>query len=66
MLSSSKGSFTRPVNVTASVNSTFDLFDLMCKKHHRTALNPFLNGTKNGVKRVNIALTAVLIKLRCT
>ena len=26
---------------------TFDVFDVMCKQHHRTALNRILNGTKN-------------------
>ena len=36
------------VNVTVFVSGTFDLFNIMCKQHHRTALNPFLNGTKNG------------------
>ena len=36
-----KASFTRTVNVTV-----FDLFNVMCKQHHKTALSPFLNGAK--------------------
>ena len=28
------------------VSGTFDLFNVICKQHHRAALNPFLNGTK--------------------
>ena len=27
---------------------TFDLFGITCKQHHRTAVNPILNGAKNG------------------
>ena len=30
------------------VSGTFDLFDITCKQHPKTALNPFLNGTNNG------------------
>ena len=30
------------------VSSPFDLSNVVCKQHHRTLLNPFLNGTKNG------------------
>ena len=30
------------------VSGTFDLSDVTCKQRHRIALNPFLNGTKNG------------------
>ena len=41
------GSFAFPFNVTFFVNGTFGLFNAMCKQHHRIALNPFLNGTKN-------------------
>ena len=44
----SEGLFTHTVQVTVFMSGTFDLFDIMCKQHHRTALNPFLNGTKNG------------------
>ena len=47
-LSSSKTSFTHTVNVAVFMSGTFDLFNVMCKQHHTTALNPFLNGTKNG------------------
>ena len=36
-----KGSFTHTVNVAVFVGGTFDLFDVMCKQHHRTALKPF-------------------------
>ena len=43
-----KGLFTRTVNVAVFVSSTFDLFDVMCKRCHRTAFNLFLNGMKNG------------------
>ena len=39
-----EASFTRTVNVAVFVSGTFDLFNLMCKLHHMTALNPFLNG----------------------
>ena len=38
--------FTCTVNVTVSVSSTIDPFNVTCKQHHRTALNPFLNNTK--------------------
>ena len=30
------------------VSGTFDLFDVVCEQHHRAALKPILNGTKNG------------------
>ena len=30
------------------MGGTLDIFDVMCQQHHRTALNLFLNGTKNG------------------
>ena len=43
-----KGLFTRTVDVTIFVSGIFDLFDVTCKQHHRTTLNPFLNGAKNG------------------
>ena len=43
-----KGLFTRTVHVTVLMSGTFDLFDVTCEQHLRTALNPFLNGTKNG------------------
>ena len=29
------------------MDGTFDIFNVMCKQHHGTALNSFLNGTKN-------------------
>ena len=29
------------------MSSTFDVCDVTCKQHTITALNPFLNGTKN-------------------
>ena len=45
--SQSKGSFTRTVNITLFVSDTFNLFDGMCKWHHKTVLNPFLNGIKS-------------------
>ena len=34
--------------MTVFVNGTLDLLDISCKQHHWTALNPFLNSTKNG------------------
>ena len=43
-----KDSFTRTLDVTVFVSGTFDLFDVMCKQHQKAALDPFLNGTKNG------------------
>ena len=42
-----KASFTRTVNATVFVSGIFDLLNVMCKQHHRSALNPFLNCTKN-------------------
>ena len=42
------GTCKRALNVTIFVSGTFDIFDVTCKRAHRTALNPFLNGTKNG------------------
>ena len=38
--------FTCTVNVNVYVSGVFDLFSVMCKQPHMTALNPFLNGTK--------------------
>ena len=35
-----------PSMYTVCVSDIFDLFDVMCKQHHKTALNPSLNGTK--------------------
>ena len=35
------------ITVTIFVSDIFDLFDVMCKQHSRTALNSFLNGTIN-------------------
>ena len=29
------------------MSGTFDLSNVACKQHHRSALNPILNGTKN-------------------
>ena len=43
-----KGLFTRSVNVAVFVSGTFDLLDVMCRRCHGTAFNPFLNGMKNG------------------
>ena len=43
-----KASFTRTVNVTVLWAGTSDLFNVMCKHHRKSALNPCLNGTKNG------------------
>ena len=37
-------SVTRIVSTTIFVSSTFDLFNVTCKQHHWTALNPFSNG----------------------
>ena len=33
---------------TIFVSGTFDIFNGLCKQHHGSALNPFLNGAKNG------------------
>ena len=41
-----KGLFTRTINVTVFVSGIHDLFDISCKQHHWTALNPFLNSTE--------------------
>ena len=43
-----KASFTYTVNVTIFMSGIFHLFDVMCKQHHGTAFNPFLNATKSG------------------
>ena len=48
-IGTAKGLFTRRVNVTIFGCSTFDLFDVMSKQHHGSALNSFLNGTKKAV-----------------
>ena len=40
-------SFTVTVKVIDFSSDTFDLFNVMCKQHHRTAFNPILNGKKN-------------------
>ena len=36
-----KASFTRIFNITVCVSGTFDLFNVMCKQYHWTALNAF-------------------------
>ena len=54
MVLTSKGSFTRTVNVTVFVSGTFDLFNVMCKRYHRAALNPVLNGTKTVTLMVRV------------
>ena len=36
------------------VSGTFDLLDVMCKQHHRTTLNPFLNDTKTVTLAVGV------------
>ena len=41
-----KASFTLTVNITVSVNDTFDLFDILGKQNHKAALNTFLNCMK--------------------
>ena len=43
-----KLAFTRTVNLTIFVSGSFNLLDVICKQHHRTALNPFLNDIENG------------------
>ena len=43
-----KAAFTRTVSVTVFVGSTFDLFNVVWKQHHRTALKRISNGAKNG------------------
>ena len=43
-----KTPFTLTVDVTVFVSCTFDLFNNMCKRCHRTALSPLLKKTKNG------------------
>ena len=43
-----KSSFTCTLNVTIVVSDTFDVFDVDCKQYNRTALDKFLNSTKNG------------------
>ena len=40
--------------MTIFVSGTFGLFDVMCKLHHRTALNPFLKGTKKVTLTVSV------------
>ena len=42
---SHNGLFTCTVNVTVFVSGTSDLFNVTCKRCHRTVLNPFFNGT---------------------
>ena len=47
-----KGLFARTANATVFMSGTFDLFDITSQMRlhwiHETALNPFLNRTKNG------------------
>ena len=41
--------------LTIFVSGTLNLFNVMCKQHHRTALvNPFLNGTKTVTLTVRV------------
>ena len=46
-LGSGKRLFTCTVNVTVFVSGTFDLFNVTCKEHNRSALNTFQNVMKN-------------------
>ena len=46
LIAHSKASFTCTLNKTVFVSEIIDLFDVTCKQHHMSALNPFLNGTK--------------------
>ena len=51
----SKGKFTHTINIIVLVSGTYDLFNIICKHHHRTLI---LNGTKKTVTltvRVNEA-----------
>ena len=61
-----KGSFTRIANVTVFVSGTFDLFNVVCKQHHRAALIPFLDGTKNddidSMGKQSLELTSLFTK----
>ena len=50
----SKGPFTHTINITVLVSGTFDLFNIMCKQHHRTAIGPILKPDKK------VALTVCL------
>ena len=47
-------SFIRAVNATVWVSGTFNLFNVTCKQHCKTKLNPFLNGTKTVTLTVNV------------
>ena len=42
-----KGLFTHTVIVAVFVSGAFDVFDVVCKQHHMTALNTFLNSVEN-------------------
>ena len=48
MMVSLKAHLNVPSTSPFFVSGTFDLFDVMCKQRHRTVLNPFFNGMKNG------------------
>ena len=50
LLDVNKGAFTHIVFQTVFVGGTFDLINVMCKQHHRNALNPFLNGLNKRLK----------------
>ena len=60
-----KASFTHTVKVTVYVSSTFDLFSIVCKQHHRTALSPFLNGTETVILMVRVKKTCPDQKFSC-
>ena len=40
--------FVYTVSVTVFVSGIFDLYNVLSEQHHRVALNPFLNRTRNG------------------
>ena len=45
---SNKASFTRTVNVTDFVSTTFVLFNVMCKQYYRWCIEPIFKRFKNG------------------
>ena len=55
-----RASFTGTIYVTVFISGIFDLFNDRYKQHHRTALNPYINGSKTVTLavRVNKAITS--------
>ena len=42
------------------INSTFDIYMVMCKEYHKNALNPFFKNTKTVTLRLGVKKTFIV------